>query len=233
MAARFKSKVYRQRDCKHKQRIRDIDSISQPLNASCSLFPSGWESEIGEWQKEFDGVISQLGKNIDFTATADESLLWLQYMMVRATKPNTVLETGVWIGGSSFTILTALRANGSGVLYSIDFPPFRRKNRVEVGHLVPPELYDQWKLHLGPSKSILKNLAKQLEVDLFIHDSDHTYMNMMNEFNMAWRMVKSGGYIISDDSSMNDSVIEFSESKACDCLFLKRKKGGTIAIMSR
>ncbi|MDA7930571.1 class I SAM-dependent methyltransferase, partial [Akkermansiaceae bacterium] len=76
-------------------------------------------------------------------------------------------------------------------------------------------------------------VAGKGEVDIFIHDSDHTYANMTAEFEKAWDLVKPGGFVVSDDSSMNDSVLDFVEKKKCRYKFLKREKGGTIAILVR
>lgn len=44
------------------------------------------------------------------------------YLLVRLTKPEVVVKTGVGPGASSALILNALNRNGKGVLYSIDLP---------------------------------------------------------------------------------------------------------------
>src|ERR1700722_4553623 len=52
----------------------------------------------------------------------------LLYFLTRHLRPRTVLETGVAAGWSSQAILTALRENAAGHLYSSDFPYFRLKD---------------------------------------------------------------------------------------------------------
>lgn len=230
---RFLSRVYRKKNAAHQSRLDEIEALSEPLENARDFFPEGSELKLSDWEHDFTAVKQYLDDELDFHATADISLTWLQYLLTRAICPETVVETGVWIGGSSFTLLSALTVNEKGKLVSVDFPPFRKKNRVGIGRLVPEGLYARWELHLGPSKALLPKVAEKGSVDIFIHDSDHTYANMIAEFERAWELVKPGGYIISDDSSMNDSVLDFVEKKKCKFKFLKRKKGGTIAIMMR
>jgi predicted O-methyltransferase YrrM len=230
---RFLSRIYRKQDAAHQGRLQEIEELAEPLENALEFFPDGSEACLEEWERGFGEVKEQLAEEVDFHATADMSLTWLQYLLTRATRPEVVVETGVWIGGSSFTLLSALTANKGGKLVSIDFPPFKKKNRVGIGRLVPESLYDRWELHLGPSKALLPKVAEKGGVDIFIHDSDHTYANMTAEFEKAWDLVKPGGFIVSDDSSMNDSVLDFVEKKKCRYKFLKREKGGTIAILVR
>ncbi|MDB4295580.1 class I SAM-dependent methyltransferase [Akkermansiaceae bacterium] len=233
VSGRIASKIYRKKESDHLKRIDEIEKQAVPLRDALDLFPPGSADKIASWEEDFVKVQEKLAGDVSFVSTADVSLTWLQYILTRALKPQIVVETGVWIGSSSFSLLSALSANGHGKLISIDFPPFWKKNRVGIGRLVPESLYKYWELHLGPSQALLSTVAKPGSLDLFIHDSDHTYCNMMAEFEAAWELVRPGGYLVSDDSSMNDSVLDFAESKGCAYKFLKREKGGTIAIMIR
>lgn len=90
---------------------------------------------------------------------ADTNLAELEYVLVRAVRPAVVVETGVWRGLSSWTLLAALDANGSGELVSIDFPPLDPAQQVEVGHLVPDELRGRWTLEIGPSRQLLPQVV--------------------------------------------------------------------------
>lgn len=45
--------------------------------------------------------------------------------------------------------------------------------------------------------------------DIFIHDSEHSYQNMMFEFSWAANNVRPGGLILSDDVSWNDAFEDF------------------------
>lgn len=140
----------------------------------------------------------------------------LQYSAVRAFRPKVVVETGVANGVSSAYLLLALEKNGSGTLYSIEvgdrsyLPPGR-----ENGWIVPEFLRSKWVLRLGDSKDLLpKVLAETQPVDVFIHDSLHTYEHMRWEFRTAYPFLRSGGVLISDDALWNKAFPEFAREVA-------------------
>jgi predicted O-methyltransferase YrrM len=150
--------------------------------------------------------------------------VWV-YCLVRALKPRTFVETGVLHGMTSAFVLEALERNGgAGRLISIDLPSYAETGPANVdgyqgtlppgrepGWLVPLELRDRWELHLGPSLDVLPRVLEQAgEIDVFLHDSDHTYETMMGEFELAWPVLRDGGALIADDSTDNAAFAEFS-----------------------
>jgi hypothetical protein len=136
------------------------------------------------------------------------------YVMLRIVKPSTVIETGVCSGFSSSFILYALSQNKSGKLYSIDLPNQPGQEIAggrEVGWLVPDDLRKDWELIIGSSKEKLPTLVKELKkIDVFYHDSDHSYGNMLFEFNAVWDSIKPDGLLISDDITDNKAFRDFS-----------------------
>ena len=132
------------------------------------------------------------------------------YLLCRILKPKIIVETGVAYGLSSLYILKALENNNLGKLYSIDsvFRPWHSENM--IGSIIPENLKKNWNLILGSSNKVLPDLFENLtEVDIFIHDSLHTYKNMMFEFECALNNIKNG-IIISDDILGNDAFYDFS-----------------------
>lgn len=141
-------------------------------------------------------------------------MLWA---LVRARRPRLVVETGVCNGLSSAILLEAMAANGEGRLISIDLPEFSNPdlNPVElwegkggavvpegrrVGWLAPARLHDRWRLVLEPSQKVLEPLlAEHGPVDMFIHDSEHSYENQMFEFAAGYRALASGGLLVATD----------------------------------
>ena len=95
-----------------------------------------------------------------------------------------------------------------GKLYSVDLPraivekgltTIIPENR-SSGWLIPESLKDRWELHLGKSEEILPKLFFKLEqIDIFFHDSLHTYDHMMFEYLTSWDYIKEGGVLFSDD----------------------------------
>jgi Methyltransferase domain len=147
------------------------------------------------------------------------------YHLIRIVHPTTVVETGVFRGISSAFILAALEANGHGQLSSIDLPrarytaPGREPDRSplppgeETGFVVPAALRTRWSLTLGDSKRELVPLLERLgTVDLFIHDSEHTYEFMKWEYAVALPHLRDGGILASDDTDWNAAFSELVSS---------------------
>ena len=131
------------------------------------------------------------------------------YYIVRATRPTLVVETGVAAGFSTSYLLAGINANGFGQVHSVDLPtldPMGHKDRdgridkvhvdrvEETGFVIPESLKRVWKLHLGASNSVLPSLLDELGViDIFWHDSEHSFSNMTWEFKVAWSVPVPGG----------------------------------------
>ena len=153
------------------------------------------------------------------------------YVVCRLLRPRVVIETGVASGYSSTFLLQALEDQKKGHLYSIDMwkaggpnlPPER-----EVGWLVPPWLRERWTLILGASKNILEPLLKSLgSLDIFYHDSDHTYSNMMFEFETALKYASIPSLILSDNIEWNTSFADFCRKHHLQARHIHANLGGT------
>ncbi len=143
---------------------------------------------------------------------ADSRFARLCYLACRLIEPEEVVETGVAYGVSSAYILTALRENERGTLYSVDLPPVRRKSARFWGIAVHDDLEGRWSLHRGTSASILPRLLEGTPtVDLFVHDSLHTHRNMRREFDAVWPHLRGGGLLLADDVERNRAFGELRE----------------------
>jgi len=132
------------------------------------------------------------------------SLARFCYVACRLLKPTTVAETGVCYGAASAFLLQALEVNGKGHLYSIDLPPLHRNPHQWVGVLVPPSLRSRWVVKLGTSKRHLPALLREVgPVDMFFHDSLHTYSNMSLEFRLVEQYLSSLSLVVADDIDGN------------------------------
>lgn len=133
------------------------------------------------------------------------------YVLTRLLRPEILVETGVFAGVSTAYILNALDSNGTGCLYSVDLPdPFLARYQKQPGFAVHEKLRDKWQLELGRSSDKLLPLLLSLGcIDFFLHDSEHSYQNMMFEFNTAWSFLRPGGILISHDIDKNNSFRDF------------------------
>lgn len=134
------------------------------------------------------------------------------YCVIRALRPNTIVETGVASGLSSSLILKALDANGLGHLHSIDLPyQVALPDGKQTGWVVPEDLRHRWSLHIGDAKQLLPEVLGEIgELDLFFHDSLHTYEHMWFEYETAWKHLPMGGVLLSDDIFAFQAFAEFT-----------------------
>jgi len=136
----------------------------------------------------------------------------LQYAAIRALQPDRIVETGVANGVSSAYLLLALEKNGHGTLHSVEIGDTRYLPAGKAtGWIVPEELRHRWDFRIGDSKKILPELLQTLpHIDVFIHDSLHTYEHMLWEFRTAFPFVRAGGLIFSDDALWNNAFTDFA-----------------------
>jgi len=160
------------------------------------------------------------------------------YVMVRIVKPKIVVETGVAAGVSTSFILKALYNNNKGMLYSIDMPNYELEYFPELGlkpvailppgekpgFIVPDEFRKRWILKIGKSNKILPKLLKKIgKVNVFLHDSEHTYKNMMFEYSTVWPYLSKGGLLLSHDINWNSAFQDFSRKvkyKTCKLYYI-------------
>lgn len=152
------------------------------------------------------------------------------YWLVRKLKPKTVVQTGVCNGMSSaFMMLGLVKNGGDGSLHVIDLPAvfnpkdagWTVKGKVygvvipegkSSGWMVPDAYRDRFEVWTGDAKVLLPKMVDKVDsIDLFFHDSDHTYNHMMFEFREAKRKLRPGGLIVGDDVSWNASVWDFAD----------------------
>lgn len=158
---------------------------------------------------------------------------WI-YCSIRVLKPDSLIETGVAHGYSSWIILNALHRNGKGKLYSIDLPNHDTNREynftsgpTQTGWLVPDSLKPRWSLHLGDARSLLPALLKEIGmISCFFHDSDHSYEHMKWEFETVWDHLTEGALFLSDDVHKNKAFSDLVSLKSQRAL--QFNKGGSL-----
>ncbi len=150
----------------------------------------------------------------------------LLYVICKLQRPLIAVETGVASGLSSCYMLEAMEENGVGRLISVDMPNYEEVLAKTIdgyhpvsilpegktsGWLIPEHLKRNWHLIVGRSQDVLERVLSDLEpIDLFVHDSEHTYDCMMYEYRTAWKHLRSGGLLLSDDIDWNDAFFVFA-----------------------
>lgn len=136
------------------------------------------------------------------------------YALVRATRPDTVVETGVYDGLSASYMLRALARNDHGTLVSIDIEDTEILPSdlpdVEPGWVVPDSLRSRWDLRLGDARTLLPAVVSETTIDLFLHDSNHDADHMTFEFETAAEGMEPGAILLADNVEYNDAFETFA-----------------------
>ena len=187
--------------------LRALADESHRTSLSLFELPGDFEQEVMRLASSDRGYIPP-------EWDADLTLARVAYHVCRLVAPDVTIETGVAHGITSAFILKALAENGKGHLYSIDLPVFKRGSEDFVGVAVPQRLRDRWKLTLGLSRNVLPRLLSQLgKIDVFLHDSNHSYHNQLLEYRMAWQYLRLGGMLLSDDVNATDAFWDFTQQQ--------------------
>jgi predicted O-methyltransferase YrrM len=170
-------------------------------------------------------------RDVAFGTGMDATLgRWL-YTLIRVLRPETVIETGVAHGSSSWLILNAMRRNDRGTLHSIDLPGRDTHHGYNVavsqtGSIVPEVLRARWNLIIGDSAAELPRLLGEVDqVDVFFHDSDHSYEAMRSEFDVVVPRLCAGSVLVADDVQKNTAFAEACRSHRLRSYVFR--KGGT------
>jgi len=218
---------------KYTKRLQEYGKFTVQFEQVLSKASTASPEEIKDIIRESRQLIIDRGKRTDLIPIkydASPELAILSYCIVRLRKPNIVVETGVARGITSFFLLSALERNGRGRLVSIDLPMMGKE---EVGILVPENLKARWELIFGVGFREMKRLRKRIgDIDIFIHDSDHSYYGQKAEYDVALKWLTKDGILISDDVG-NDAFIEASERCDCSPMVLTQEKSNKIGILIR
>ena len=151
------------------------------------------------------------------------------YAITKLLKPDVAVETGVGSGVSTTFLLSAL---GSGVLHSIDLGVKygEEKEEFPTGFLIPEKLKEKWHFHKGDAKVLLKPLLEELgDIQLFYHDSKHTYAHVYFELSSAWDYMNSG-VILVDNYEFTGAPVRFASRFGAPIIRLSGRAGGFCAI---
>ncbi|TDC76039.1 class I SAM-dependent methyltransferase [Micromonospora sp. KC606] len=129
------------------------------------------------------------------------------YAIVRATRPNHVVETGVDKGLGSCVLAAALLRNAAeghpGRLTSLDINP-------EAGYLARTAPWSEV-VDLVIGDSIASIAALDRPVDLFLHDSDHSRAHEKREFEAVEPKLAPGAILLTDNVTVTNVLAEHAE----------------------
>jgi hypothetical protein len=171
-----------------------------------------------KWSPILEGVLSEVARHKGQGGINMEVGQCL-FGIVRALRPEFVIETGIAAGVSSCFLISALIENGSGLLYSVDLPANDNRGFIcadasrydwpekGVGWAIPSEIKSQIGnrhiLVLDDVRNALPQLLSKLPyIDVFFHDDLHLPEHMLWEYESVWRRLRKGGVLASHDVNM-------------------------------
>lgn len=124
------------------------------------------------------------------------------YALVRALRPEHVVETGTDKGLGSVVLAAALLRNGNGRLTTIDVNP-------DSGYLVTGQYAEVTDRIVGNSVEVLSSAAEP--VDMFVHDSWHTREYELAEFESVAPRLSERAAVLSDNAHASDALPVWAE----------------------
>ena len=169
-------------------------------------------------QKSFKKIIFKKSKK----SAANINLLFS--ILKNNTSMKKVLETGVSYGYSSYAILKSIKERNNSILYSIDMPYVELSNFNYVGSVVPKRFRSKWNLIISPDLYGIKKINSQnLKFDLIHYDSDKSYYGRYKSYLKLHKMLKKGGFFVSDDIGDNHAFKDFVTNKKISFFITKYK----------
>jgi len=152
-----------------------------------------------------DNKLLEKGEFYPLFYNSNPRTLELLKMLIKELRPKTVIETGVANGVSTRQILSSFKEFrlDDSKLYSFDID-------YRVG---TPDLLSNPQFNfvvIDSQNSFLDAMREIKSVDLFYHDSDHSYYNQMLEYETAWEVLNSkNGVLVSDDINWSNAFLDF------------------------
>jgi len=159
----------------------------------------------------------------------------LLYFVTRYMEPDCIVETGVAAGFSSYSFLSAIKANGRGRLYSSDFPYFRIPNPERyIGIVIEESLKNNWTLYVDGDTVNLPKIAKTVnKVDIFHYDSDKSYSGRVFAVTEMKKLLSDNGIIIMDDIQDNSFFYDYVEKNNPDSWYIFKFQGKYIGMVGK
>lgn len=127
--------------------------------------------------------------------------LWLYQEMIVDIRPDVIVETGTFRGGSALFLASICELVGNGKVFTIDIDGNQDKPKNErisyfTGSSTSRELVDKVKRQISPECSVLAIL-----------DSNHSKDHVLSEMRIYSDIVTEGSYLIVEDTNVNGNPV--------------------------
>ena len=206
----FTNFLYEITDLNRNQMIGAISSITGKPISEVEKYFIEIESDQ-QFRIEIDKKAKRIPrqKELLFPVPFARRIVW--YCLIRIERPATVVETGTEKGLGSLIIQKALDMNNHGKLYTLDLDKY-------AGSLL--DLIDKEKISLIIGDSI-HSISSIKEIDLFIHDSDHSAEHERKELEAIETKLSSNAFVLSDNSHITNELYNWSKKMGRKYVFIK------------
>lgn len=198
----FKNRFKKNREVSLSLLKEDSDVIELDQNFLKNKFPFQYD----DFKKINDAAIK---KFLDISKDNNIKLHGVQYpellyIILQIINPIKVLETGVWLGLSTNSILSSgIKNNKEFLLDSIDLPRADIKNAEKyIGILINKKFKKNWNLYIGKDRAIAGRLIKKNKYNFYYFDSDKSLSGKLFLLRMVLKNTKDY-LIIFDDLEDN------------------------------
>ncbi len=123
--------------------------------------------------------------------------LWLYQEILFELRPDLIIETGTFVGGSAYYLASLCDALGKGKVITVDIkqfgsPPAHDRIQYLLGSSVADDIVQQ-----------IRERTRGMDTVLVILDSDHTKPHVLQELRIYSAFVTKGSYMIVEDTNIN------------------------------
>lgn len=159
----------------------------------------------------------------------------LLYFLTRRLKPDVIVETGVAMGFSSHSFLSAIKKNEKGHLFSSDFPYFRLPNPEQyIGCVVEDQLKENWTLLIEGDQKNLQKINQQIgSLGLLHYDSDKSYSGRKEALTALNDKIDAHTTIVFDDIADNFHFRDWVTQTGRAFIVLSNPNGGYVGVTGK
>ena len=130
--------------------------------------------------------------------------LWVFQEIIHETKPDVIVETGTYLGGSTYYFASLLDLLGHGRVLTVDI------NKQQV-----PQ-HDRITYHIGSSTApeIVEKIKSSISEDekvMVVLDSNHEADHVLNELKLYSEIVSVGSYLIVEDMHLAGNPVRIGD----------------------
>ena len=126
--------------------------------------------------------------------------LWIYQEIFQETKPDVLIETGTWRGGSAYYFASVFDLFGKGRVLTVDIEKFPVPEHDRITYLIgsstAPEIVGQFKNSIREGETVMVTL-----------DSNHEKEHVLDELRIYSELVSVGSYLVVEDTHLNGNPV--------------------------